>query len=173
MAVEEVERLATTVRQMLDFYRPGAIDRTPSDINEIINRVLKLLDKQLRVKRITIMKQLNQNLPSVLVVDNQIQQVIFNIFLNAMEAMPNGGTINLKTSSNQQDVSIFIEDTGLGIAEDQREMIFEPFVSFKEKGLGLGLTVSYGIVTAHGGSLELMPSSGDGACFRLLLPAFH
>jgi signal transduction histidine kinase len=173
MAVEEVERLANTVRQMLDFYRPSAIDRTPTDINEIINRVIKLLDKQLRVKRITIKKQLNQNLPSVLVVDNQIQQVIFNMFLNAMEAMPFGGTISLKTSSNQQDVSIFIKDTGLGIAEEQREIIFEPFVSFKEKGLGLGLTVSYGIVTAHGGSLELISTSGDGACFRLLLPAFH
>jgi signal transduction histidine kinase/CheY-like chemotaxis protein len=173
MAAEEVERLANTVRQMLDFYRPSALDRTPSDVNELINRVIKLLDKQLSVNCITIKKQLKKNLPSVLIVDNQIQQVIFNLFLNAMEAMPNGGTITLKTNSNQQDVSVIFEDTGLGIAEDQRENIFEPFVSYKEKGLGLGLTISYGIVTAHGGSLELIPSSADGACFKLLLPAFH
>ncbi|MFN2127414.1 MAG: sensor histidine kinase, partial [Anaerolineales bacterium] len=162
-----------TVRQMLDFYRPSAIDRTLSDVNELIHRVIKLLEKQFSTKCITIKKKLKKNLPSVLVVDNQIQQVIFNIMLNAMEALPNGGTITLKTSSNEQDVSVYIEDTGLGITEDQRENIFEPFVSYKEKGLGLGLTISYGIVTAHGGSLELMPTSGDGACFRILLPAYH
>jgi signal transduction histidine kinase len=173
MAVEEVKRLSSTVRQMLDFYRPSAIDRTPSDINELITRVIKLMDKQLSVKRIKVRKQLKENLPSVLVVENQIQQVFFNIFLNSMEAMPNGGTITLRTSLNQQDVLVFIEDTGFGVAESQRENIFEPFVSFKEKGLGLGLTISYGIVTAHGGSLELMSTSGNGACFRLLLPAFH
>jgi signal transduction histidine kinase/DNA-binding response OmpR family regulator len=173
MAVDELDRLSNIVRQMLDFYRPSALDRKPTDINELINRVIKLLENQLNFKRIIIKKHLKKNLPSVLVVDNQIQQVFFNIFLNSMEAMPNGGTITLKTSSNQHDVSVLIEDSGTGIADSQRDNIFEPFVSYKEKGLGLGLTISYGIVTAHGGSLELMSSSGDGACFRLLLPAFH
>ena len=173
MAVEEVERLANTVRQMLDFYRPSAVDRKPSDINELIKRVIKLLENQLNTKRIRIKMQFQKNLPSVMVVDNQIQQVFFNILLNAMDALPDGGAITLKTSLNQQEVSVLIEDTGLGIAESQRENIFEPFVSYKEKGLGLGLTISYGIVTAHGGSLELISTSGGGSCFRLLLPAFQ
>jgi signal transduction histidine kinase len=173
MAVEEVARLTNIVRQMLDFYRPSALDRKPSDINELIDRVILLLENQLNSNHIVIKKLFKKNLPSVLVVDNQIQQVFFNLFLNSMEAMPNGGTITLKTSSNLQDVSVFIEDTGLGIADSQRDNIFEPFVSYKEKGLGLGLTISYGIVTAHGGSLELFSTSDNGATFRLLLPAFQ
>jgi len=86
--------------------------------------------------------------------------------------MPASGEIYITTLPDQENVSILIEDTGSGIVDDQREDIFEPFVSSKERGLGLGLTVSYGVVTAHGGSLTLMPPSGRGACFRLTLPAY-
>lgn len=174
MAAEEMERLTHTVRQMLDFYRPSALDRKPTNINESIERVLKLLENQLKSNQIIINRQFEKDLPMVLAVDNQIQQVFFNLILNAMEAMPTGGKISIRTSSSRENISVFITDTGYGIVDEQREDIFEPFVSYKEKGLGLGLTISFGVTTAHGGSLTLMPSPEEGgACFRLTLPAYE
>ncbi len=172
MACEETDRLMRTVRQMLDFYRPSALDRKPSDINSLIERVLDLLKAQLTDNQIKVKRKYSKNLPQVLAVDNQIQQVFFNLILNAMEAMPTGGKIFITTFADEGNVSILIEDTGFGINDEQREDIFEPFVSSKDRGLGLGLTVSYGVVTAHGGSLTLMSPSNDGACFKLSLPAY-
>jgi signal transduction histidine kinase len=172
MADDETERLMHTVRQMLDFYRPSALDRKSEDVNGLIRRVIKLLETQLNDYQIRVNLKLAKDLPMVLIVENQIQQVFFNIFLNAIEAMPDGGEISITTFQEQNHVTIQIEDTGMGIREDQREEIFEPFVSSKERGLGLGLTVSYGVVTAHGGSLILMPPSEQGACFKLSLPAY-
>jgi signal transduction histidine kinase len=109
----------------------------------------------------------------VLAVDNQIQQIFFNLILNSLEAMPDGGEIYIRSEFEDDKVLVFFEDTGPGIQENQREEIFEPFVSSKEQGLGLGLTVSYGVITAHGGSLTLLPIKDKGACFRLSLPVYR
>ena len=172
MADEEMDRLISTVRQMLDFYRPSAVDRKPTNINDLLGRVLKLLNTQLSDHKIIVRREFAGELPLVLAVDNQIQQIFFNLILNAMEAMPNGGEIIIQSMLEQENVSVLIEDTGPGIRDDQHEEIFEPFVSSKEKGLGLGLTVSYGVVTAHGGSLTLLPQHEKGARFKLSLPAY-
>ena len=172
MADEEMDRLMSTVRQMLDFYRPSAVDRKPTDINDLLARVLKLLNSQLADHNINVHQKFETEIPQVLAVDNQIQQVFFNLILNAMEAMTNGGDIFITTNQERKNVSVWIEDSGPGILEEQREEIFEPFVSSKDKGLGLGLTVSYGVVIAHGGSLTLVPPDGKGACFKLSLPAY-
>jgi signal transduction histidine kinase/FixJ family two-component response regulator len=188
----EMERLLHTVQQMLDFYRPTALDRKPEDINELINKVGFLLNKQLKDNRINIHLDLSQKIPLVLIVADQIQQVFLNILLNAMEAMPDGGDIYLETSLVERvsyskspattessgtfptDVEVFIEDTGSGVPINERKHIFEPFFSTKDKGTGLGLAVSYGIITAHGGSLDLIDGrrhgDGSGACFRITLP---
>jgi signal transduction histidine kinase/CheY-like chemotaxis protein len=172
LASEEMDRLMHTVRQMLDFYRPSARDRKPVNINEVIDKVLKLLDTQLIENKISVHRDFGDNLPLVSIVDNQIQQVLFNLILNAMEAMPNGGQIYIITIVEQDTVAILVEDTGPGVEEEHREEIFEPFVSSKEKGLGLGLTVSYGVVTAHGGTLTLLHPREYGACFKLSLPVY-
>jgi len=172
MASDEMERLMHTVRQMLDFYRPSALDRKPSDINELIDGVLNLLEKQLRDNNTSVHCDFAEGLPLVLTVKNQIQQVLFNLLLNAMEAMPSGGEIYITTIEEPDGVSVFVEDTGAGISGEIRTEIFEPFVSSKEQGLGLGLTVSYGVVTAHEGSLILLPPGDRGACFRLTLPIY-
>jgi two-component system NtrC family sensor kinase len=172
MASDEMERLMRTVRQMLDFYRPSALDRKPVDINALIEVVLNLLDKQLSNNNIVIHRKFTDGLSPVLIVENQIQQVFFNLILNAMEAMPKGGEIFITTEQGPEGVLIFVEDTGGGISGEIREEIFEPFVSSKEQGLGLGLTVSYGVVTAHEGSLTLLPTGERGACFQLSLPIY-
>ena len=178
LAKGELERLMHTVQRMLDFYRPAALDRKPANINIIIEKALSLLSKQLSDHNITPHLHLANVLPFVLAVSDQIQQVILNLTLNAMEAMLNGGDIYIGTviigDGNTREVEIIIEDNGPGVPVNERKHIFEPFVSTKEKGTGLGLAVSYGIITAHGGSLDLIDgprySNKAGACFRITLP---
>jgi signal transduction histidine kinase len=187
---------------MLDFYRPVALDRKPLDVNSLLERVISLVTKQMEDHNIQLHCNFASNLPPVLAVSDQIQQVFLNLLLNAMEAMPGSGDIFIQTAltgegsspikqaSEKQvihkEVEIFIEDTGPGVSISDRKHIFEPFVSTKDKGIGLGLAVSYGIITAHGGSLDLMDHHtqlaeryrsdllnnplGRGACFRVSLP---
>jgi signal transduction histidine kinase/FixJ family two-component response regulator len=170
MAQAEMERLMNTVQRMLDFYRPGAVDRKPEDMNELVNRVLLLMERQFHEQNIALHVKLAKRLPQVLVVGDQIQQVFLNLILNAMEVMPNGGELFIEVQTTRKEVEVILEDTGPGISEDERQRIFEPFVSTKEDGIGLGLAVSYGIIAAHGGNLELAPGRGRGACFRVSLP---
>lgn len=186
-AQSELERLMFTVQRMLDFYRPSALDRKPTDVNQLLQKVLSLAEKQLADHQVEAITELSPRLPPVLAVGDQVQQVFLNLVLNAMEAMPAGGKIFVKTSlqpfpaaqSQEQNtmpasVEILFEDTGPGVPPSDRKHIFEPFVSTKEKGTGLGLAVSYGIITAHGGSLDLVErrqrAAGQGACFRVTLP---
>jgi signal transduction histidine kinase/FixJ family two-component response regulator len=170
MAQSELERLMKTVQRMLDFYRPGAVDRKPTDLNGLVDKVLSLLEKQLEERKIGLQTRLARHLPPVLLVGDQIQQVLLNLILNAMEAMPEGGDLFVETTASHRDVEILIEDTGPGFPPEARQHLFEPFISTKEKGVGLGLSVSFGIIAAHGGNLDLVPGRGRGACFRITLP---
>ena len=125
-------------------------------------------------QKVQLVLDLGSNLPPVLVVGDQIQQVILNLVLNACEAMPDGGKIHITTRKNGDLVETWVEDTGPGVEPEQRERMFEPFASTKEDGTGLGLSVSYGIISAHGGILELIedkltPCNLPGACFRITL----
>ncbi len=177
MARTELDRLMKTVQRMLDFYRPSALDRKPVDLNQLILKVLSLLDKQLSDHKISVQNKFSSQLPFVMVVSDQIQQVILNLILNAMQAMPSGGTILINTAinpTNPAEVEMLFQDSGPGVPPNQRKHLFEPFASTKEGGTGLGLTVSYGIITAHGGSLDLIEdhqlTHSQGACFRVTLP---
>ncbi len=170
MAQTELERLMHTVQRMLDFYRPGGLDRKPVDLNELVWRVLALVEKQLTDRKIALKTRFAARNPHVLAVSDQLQQVFLNLILNAMEAMPSGGELFVEITSHRKEIALTFEDTGPGVPPDERERIFEPFVSTKEGGTGLGLAVSYGIIAAHGGSLDLIPGRGRGACFRVTLP---
>ncbi len=184
LAQSELDRLMNTVQRMLDLYRPGKLERRLEDINEIVRKVVMLVDHQLKRSNVQIITQLDQNLPMVMVVANQIQQVLLNLILNSMEAMPKGGIITLQTRNGAYSagssgtdrlgqapyVEILVADTGPGIAPEFRDRLFEPFVSTKETGTGLGLAVSYGIIQAHGGAIELVSEKTPGACFRIQLP---
>ena len=170
MAQAEMERLMNTVQRMLDFYRPGAVDRKPEDMNDLVKRVVALMERQFNEQGITLHIKLARRVPQVLAVGDQIQQVFLNLILNAMEAMPEGGELFIEIQTTKKEVEVIIEDTGPGISLGERQRIFEPFMSTKEDGMGLGLAVSYGIISAHGGNLELAPGRGRGACFRVSLP---
>lgn len=175
LAQDEMKRLMDTVKQMLDFYRPSALQKELVDVNALIQTVLSLLMKEFQNQNISLETKLQKGLPLIYLVRNQIQQVIFNLLINAMEAMPDGGKIMITTCQSEEKLKILISDSGPGVPEDTRMQLFEPFISSKPQGTGLGLSVSYSIIDTHGGLIELVdetqciPGYG-GACFKITLP---
>jgi signal transduction histidine kinase len=132
--------------------------------------VLSLTSQQLGQRQIEVETDLPESLPEIFAVSSQVQQIFFNLILNSLDAMPAGGTIKIRAREFEHGIEIIFQDTGPGIPENRRNDIFEPYFSTKEGGTGLGLTVSYNIVTAHGGTLDLVNEHEPGACFRLFLP---
>lgn len=166
----ELNRLMGTVQRMLDFYRPGAVDPQRVDLVVLLRHVISLLSPQLQERGIRISTGFSSKLTPILAVSSQLEQVFINLVLNAYDAMPDGGELHLSARPVRDMAEIVFQDTGPGIPVELRGKIFEPFISSKQGGTGLGLSVSYGIVSAHGGSLDLVPEHGPGACFRVLLP---
>lgn len=173
MTDSELDRLVNTVRHMLDFYRPGLQVKEPVNLRDAVDRVIYLLQSQFESQRIKINHLIDMDSPAIIGVRDQIQQVFFNLILNAMDAMEGcqRKEIWIEAVVCETELCVTIEDSGPGIAPEMRERIFEPFVSTKKNGTGLGLSVSYGVVEAHGGRLTLAPSRhGSGACFEIRFP---
>jgi signal transduction histidine kinase len=160
-----------TSQRMLDFYRPGAVKVEQVDVLELLQHVLSLTSQQLNQRHIAVKTDLPETLPPIFAVSSQIQQIFFNLILNALDAMPGGGALKIEARALEDGVELTFCDSGPGIPESHRNDIFEPFFSTKEGGTGLGLTVSYNIVTAHGGTLDLVNGNEPGACFRIFLPS--
>lgn len=170
LARTELERLMLTTRRMLDFYRPNAATLEKINLAEILQYVLALMSKQLTEAGVTVSVDIRGELPLITAVGSQLQQVIINLMLNAADAMQGGGEIEISARPLDEGIELLFQDSGNGIPGEKQANIFEPFFSTKEGGTGLGLTVSYNIITAHGGVLEYLPEHGPGACFRIFLP---
>lgn len=168
MTQQELERLMTTVQRMLDFYRPSA-EFKPVQVLDVLDHVLNLLGQQLRERNIRVTTSWPARLPSIKAISNQIEQVFINLILNAHDAMSDGGELWISIANKKKMLEIIFQDSGSGISPDIGTNIFEPFVSTKGTS-GLGLSVSYDIITAHGGRLDLLSNQNPGACFRVLLP---
>jgi signal transduction histidine kinase/CheY-like chemotaxis protein len=175
MTTTEVDRLVKTVRHLLDFYRPGKVDKEYVDIRAVIERVLYLLRSQLDTQSVKLNIHFDEPFPQVLGVSDQIQQVIFNLLLNAIDAMEGitGEKViwveGMRTENGW--VRLAVEDSGPGVLAEIRDRLFEPFASTKKQGTGLGLSVSYGIIENHGGMLRLGQSKHSrGARFEVDLP---
>jgi signal transduction histidine kinase len=170
MTQTELERLMSTVQRMLDFYRPN-VARQSVQIVDLLDHVVGLMSSQLQKRGIRVTTSWPSNLPEVMAVSSQLQQVFINLVLNAFDAMPEGGELLISVCQAERGVEISFADTGPGVPLEVRESLFEPFTSTKTGGSGLGLSVSYGIISAHGGDLELDSGNGPGARFRITLPA--
>jgi signal transduction histidine kinase/FixJ family two-component response regulator len=170
LAKIELNRLMTTVQRMLDYYRPGAVEPQRVDLVSLLRHVINLLLPQLQARGIRVNTGFSSKLTPVIAVSSQLEQVFLNLILNAYDAMPAGGELRISARPTRDTAEILFQDTGPGVTEEMRGRIFEPFISTKQGGTGLGLSVSYGIVSAHGGSLDLIPDRGPGACFRIILP---
>ncbi len=173
LIINETSRVAEIVSGLLDFAREKPVKKEPLDVNDAIRRTIRLIGGQKQFKDILINEELPEDLPVVQGDMNQFQQVLLNLCLNACEAMPDGGTLTLRTGQRDRQVVIQVADTGYGIRKEHLDQIFEPFFSTKPvgKSTGLGLSVSYGIIEQHGGSLEVESTEGHGAVFTITLPA--
>lgn len=170
MARTELERLMLTTRRMLDFYRPNTNALEKIDIKDMLEYVINLMNKQFSEANLKIEIDIHGKLPTIMAVGSQIQQVFINLSLNAADAVPKGGILKISAKPLSNGVELLFCDNGPGIPAEKQQNIFEPFFSTKDGGTGLGLTVSYNIVTAHGGILEYVIDQGSGACFRIILP---
>ena len=171
--VRETVRCRGIIRELLDFARPTAPARKAMDLNEIVRHSVSVVMTQLTLNHVNLSLDLTSDLPSVLADGNQIQQVVVNLLLNAADAIgEEGGSIKATTRrGTSASIEFLLEDSGRGIAPEDLPRIFEPFFTTKgNRGTGLGLAVSWGIVEAHGGSLEVESKPGRGTQFTLRLP---
>jgi two-component system, NtrC family, sensor kinase len=175
LIIHETTRGAAIVRGLLDFARERPVVQAPLALNDVVRQTVLLLGNRSALQQIEVVEDLQEHLPAVNGDANQLQQVVVNLSVNACEAMPKGGTLLLRTSSEDGKVLVSVTDTGCGIKREHLDQIFEPFFSTKAvgKGTGLGLSVSYGIVQQHGGSLEVQSEEGKGSTFTVILPAME
>jgi two-component system, NtrC family, sensor histidine kinase HydH len=181
----EVNRLNGLVSRFLDFARPSRLELKPVDICQVVDRALEIAHHRYPESRVSIERHVAKDLPAVLADEQMCEQVFINLILNAYEAMgeENGGqsaatnepkiTISLSRDSSNglSGVAAEIKDSGPGVPDELREQIFNPFVSSKKTGVGLGLSIVAKIVDDHRGSIQLISRPGTGACFRVFLPA--
>jgi signal transduction histidine kinase len=172
--LKEVDRLNVTVDEILQFSKGQSFlgrDQPVEPLAEVISRVVRLLESHLRKKAVRLRIDSCPEADTFLVAGSKMSQVLLNIILNAIDAQPAHGEIELQVRSRAREMVIAISDTGPGIPENMRQAIFKPFVSGKEHGTGLGLSISAKIVEDLGGAITVAESRGGGACFAISLPA--
>lgn len=173
LIVAETGRCAKIVRGLLEFARESIPEKTPASINHIIEQTLELVAHQSIFQDVEIICHFGDDIPEIELDADQWQQVFVNMIINAGQAMPDGGTLTLSTwfSNKDKTVSMTVEDTGAGISQENLEKIFDPFFSTKTlKGSGLGLSISYGIIRNHGGTVDVHSVEGEGTRFSIVLP---
>ena len=178
--LRQTERITRIIQQLLGVVRKKGPERRPLDVVALIESILDLLDHEMRKQRIVVVKEWENGLPAVMGDPDQLQQVFLNLLLNAIQSMPGGGTIRLSVASGpasgegleeaRRTVEISVEDSGTGMPKEVLRNIFNPFFTTKEKGTGLGLMVTQGIVQDHEGWIDVQSEPGKGSLFKVRLP---
>jgi signal transduction histidine kinase len=177
LVLSEAQRSRTVVRRLLDFSRQSELLRVDTDLNELISTVLQLVHHLAQTENIQVRMELWGDIPLIRADRNQIQQVILNLVHNAIQAMPDGGELIVASLMEEREaqtwLGIQVEDNGVGIDQDDIGQIFEPFFTTKPsgQGTGLGLSVSYSIISEHGGYIDVSSTKGKGSVFTIWLPA--
>ncbi len=171
----ELTRSSRLIRNLLDFARQSPPRFWEVDINEVINRSFELASHSAQLQHVQVTKELDPALPKISADFDQLQQVCTNLIMNAIQAMPEGGTLTIRTSADKTQVKIEVQDTGVGISPENMRKLFTPFFTTKRevKGVGLGLAVSYGIIQRHNGRIEVQSKEGEGTTFTVYLPLRH
>ena len=173
LIIGETTRCADIVRGLLEFSRQTSAEKRTGDINQLVRDTLLLVKSNILASKVEVRQDLAQGLPAVLVDVNKMKQVFTNIILNALDAMPEGGTLAISTRLGEDGsrIEIGFRDTGVGIAPDVIGRIFDPFFTTKGvSGTGLGLSISYGIVEQHGGRIDVESEPGNGTNIIVKLP---
>ncbi len=172
----ETRRVSRIISDLLAFSRPSKVEPKLLSLNDLIERTLILNANLLRLHAVKIKKRLHPNLPEIIGSDDQLLQVFMNLISNAVEAMEGlgGGVLSIETTHSSKDrlIAVNFRDTGPGIPKENRAKVFEPFFTTKKKGkgVGLGLSVAYGIIRDHGGSIKVKSRPGKGATFKIEFP---
>jgi len=166
-------RCKRIVESLLDFSRTSQGQRIPVSLVDVAERALFLCKRRMEQRNVSVQRNFSQDTSSVIGDPNQIQQVVLNLLNNAADACPEGGTVSLSTQQQaEQDVVLIVSDDGEGMPATVQAKVFEPFFTTKAEGegTGLGLSISYGIMTDHGGTIEVESEIGQGTAFRLVFP---
>ena len=185
--LEEIERIDVIVKGFMDFARPASLRSAPHDLSQALQEVLDLMDANLNHHQISLIKKFTPNLPPISLDRDKLKQAFMNIVLNAMEAMPEGGTLEILTmrqiastnktnevrefaSGDSDKVRIDVVDTGIGIPPEDLNRLFEPFFTTKSQGTGLGLANAKRVLEQHGGDIQSKSVVGQGTTMSLWLP---
>lgn len=166
---DQLRRIQRTLRELVDFSRPVVHEKRRCDVHATIDAALNIAKYYKRKKGKQILTRYAENVPLMMLVHDQLVQVFLNLILNAMDATEEGGTIDIQTDYEGEWLRIDVNDDGQGIPEPLRNRIFQPYVTTKETGTGLGLFVSRNIVEQHGGRIELTRTSDEGTTFTVFL----
>ncbi len=173
LVIGETERCSAIVKGMLEFARQTVPNMRPVDLNSALEKTLLIMESQLLLQQVRVEARLDRSLPRVPADEGKLRQVFANIILNAADAMPGGGRLEIATrlDAEKRTAEITFRDTGGGIPRELLDRIFDPFFSTKgAKGTGLGLAISYGIIQQHGGRIAVESQQGQGASFTITLP---
>ncbi len=173
LARKEIDRLDRLVGEFLRFARPAEPSKAFSDPNEIVESVIKLIENEAASKSVSVVRDLQKDIPKLLIDAEQIKQVILNLTINGLQAMAQDGSgtdsITLRTVERDGNCVIEVGDSGPGIDEGYLSKIFDPFFTTKESGVGLGLSIAHKIAAQHAGTLTA-ENTAQGAIFSLILP---
>jgi len=176
---QETERVRKIVKGLLDFSRQTELDREPTDVNRLVRFTISLVENQALIKGVNLNFEQGEGLPMITLDKNQMQSVLLNIMINALDATDPGGSITITSGigvstskPGQNGIEILCTDTGCGISPENLNKLFDPFFTTKDvgHGTGLGLSVSYGIVERHGGTIWVQSKIGKGSTFKVWLP---
>jgi signal transduction histidine kinase len=175
VALKEVDRICGLINDLLSFARPSTPNVSAEDVNQIVESTARILETEAKENDVRIHLQLDPGIPNILIDKEQIKQVLMNFVLNAIQAIEDGGVVELSTrlsakDGSQQFVQIGVRDSGVGIAVKDLENIFNPFFTTKKEGSGLGLSISHQIVQEHGGSVVVDSKLDEGSTFLINLP---
>ena len=171
----EVSRCARIIRNLLDFARQTEPTLMLVDIHQVIEQVLAMVGHQAQFQNVEVVKEFSQSLPKVMADFDQLQQIFTNLTLNAIQAMPDGGRLTIRSSAVDGEVRVDVQDTGCGISKENMSKLFTPFFTTKAKGkgVGLGLAVVHGIIERHKGRIKVQSEEGKGTTFSIYLGGYN
>jgi signal transduction histidine kinase len=171
---DQISRISRIIRDLVDFSRPSNYEQQQTSVNKVLEDAVSMVAYGKKAKRIKFTLQLEETIPLLRVIPDQLAQVFLNILLNAADAMDGKeGEITVRTTASEEKVYIIFQDTGRGIPEENLGKIFEPFFTTKGvgEGTGLGLWVSYGIIRNFNGDIKVASVVGKGTTFTVILPS--
>jgi len=173
--VTQVERITKIMNQLLSFARKRPVERRPLDLSAVIKDILEVFQERMKKNNIQTHINIASPVPEVFADPDQMSQVFLNLILNACQAMPDGGTIQIGLQSRGPKLELTIADSGEGIPRENVSRLFDPFFTTKPvgEGTGLGLTVVHGIIQEHEGSITVDSKPGKGATFHIFLPIYQ